>query len=138
MPISTSLSSSGVLFFLLGMCCSVISSFLIRCSYFCVSGGLVTFPTWEKWRPVGSSGTFSSGCHSCMLQEYPCWVALVLLLRQAGYCGWSSGHCWALGPLIIKSCLLADGWGEAQGLLRLLSPYWCVGPPPVQVTMMKL
>ena len=34
----------GFYFFLLGMCSSVISFFLIRCSYFYVSGGLVTFP----------------------------------------------------------------------------------------------
>ena len=96
------------------------------------------FPTWEKWHPVGSSSTFSSGYHSCMLQEYPCWVALVLLSRQAGYCGWSPRRCWALVPLTAKSCLLADGWGEAQELLRPVSAYWYVGPPPVQVTTMKL
>ena len=86
------------------------------------------FPNWEKWHPVGSSSTFLSGYHSCMLQEYPCWVALVLLSRQAGYCGWSPRRCWALVPLTAKSCLLADGWGEAQELLRPVSAYWYVGP----------
>ena len=133
LPISTSLSSSGVLFFPSSGTCSSVASFcLICCFYFYVSGRLVTFPDWEKWPFVGNI-LWGPAAHSPLDTRAICSRAVPIGRHWSFCCGrlpivrgligvagpWSF---WLPGPAFCWGCWLIDGRGSGPGTSGLCGP----------------